>query len=184
MSIPKKARRLNFNSEDWYWMNSGASYMVIIWAPNGQKYRVPNWKILGRQASQWNYDDVPYSERYALPGDVRKYIEEHILASAPEFTKDENALLGKLYVYRESDHGQAPVARIHEIEPAGLRTAEKFFDHLSEKKPVFLLQHWINKEEKVGFYKLLVESYIVTIKIGWPRTWLGSFVLADPEKTP
>lgn len=181
--VPKKARKLVFNKQEWYWKVTKHTWDVIIWAPDGEKYVALGRHILGKTKEDW-YQITEFGPTPIIyPGDIRKYIQEHITRCAPEFDKDASAELGKLYVYKHKNHDSSPNATIHKVEPTGFRTAHKFLDHLSAGKPVFLIQHWVDIENKVGYYKVLVESYMVTFKIEWPRTWSGSFVLADPEKS-
>lgn len=180
--IPKKARKLTFNDQEWFWRLTKYNWDVVIWSPEGEKHVVLGREILGIPKESW-YQYTEYGpSQPILPGDVRKYIQDHILNDTPEFDKDPDAVLGKLYVYKHRDMDGAPLATIHSIEPTGFQTAKKFQDHLAAGRPVFLIQHWIDKEKELSFYKVLVESYMVVFKMTRPRTWKGSFVEADPEK--
>lgn len=184
MSIPSKARKLTFNDQTWHWMLCGAD-RVIIWSPEDKKFIAPKWKVLGWESPPrcW-WDDIGDRERTVLPGNVRKYIHEEILEDAPAFSKDTSAIIGKLYVFKHGslNHEETPNATIEKMEPTGFVTAQKFLDHLSEGKPIFLLNHWVDKEKKIGYYKVLADNFMVTFKIAWPRTWSGSFVEAKLEK--
>lgn len=183
--IPSKARKLTFNDQTWHWLVGGLyGSEVLIWSPERQKYSVPKYRILGWDKAPFDWHDIPDSRQIILPGNVRKYIEEKILGNDSEFERDETAVVGKLYVYRHQDKtcGQAPVVSTNKIEPPGLKASRNFLDHIAFGKPVFLVQHWIDKQNKTWYYKVLVETYMVTLKLEWPRTWRGSFTEADPRK--
>lgn len=182
MRIPKKARKLVFDNQTWFWLFSKpTSDYVVIWSPTKQKFLIPAWKLSGFCSPRYSDD-----ERWIVrPGDVRKYIQQEVLGTAPKMVKDQNAILGKMYVFRHcaKNYGSAPEAYIEKIEGGepGFRGAENFLTYLTSGKPMMLIQHWIDQPKKIGYYKILTKDAVVTLKIAWPRTWLGAFMAASSE---
>lgn len=177
MSIPKKARKLSFNNQIWRWLV--ASGCVVVWSPTEEKHTIPKWKFFGLDKPTY-YDVVDP----IYPGCVRKYIETHIINTEISSIKIQPATLGKLYALREirkSGH-EGPNVIIDKIEPTGWKTANEFKEHVSNFKPVLLIDQKCNKNDATGYYQVLANNVIVTLKITWPRTFSGYFQEVDPEK--
>jgi len=167
--IPKKVRKLVIEGELWRWVQPKSywSGIVPIWTPAGEKYLVQASAITG-EWSDSSRDVFP-----VLPGDVRRYIENHLMATPPTpIVKDPKAVVGRMFFFNNNNG----TFLSYKFEPgaSGAQMAAAY-SHICNKNPVLLVEHWVTKKHKRYHYKILCGKTLVTVSCPHPRKWSNWF---------
>lgn len=174
MRIPKKVRKLDINGEVWGWKIHG--FFSSIWHPDGKRVEVRTTEF-----------GVGWDEDYGIqgtvyPGDVRRYIEDNLTEEEFDFTPDETAVPGKLYIYRYNKPDEGPKLKLISAKGGDYEQWERvnmMLDFLAKKQPVFLVSYKTSMRDKTAYAKFLVADIMVELKIEHPRKWRGSFIVHE-----
>lgn len=182
MGIPKSARKLTVQGEQWRWRTDG--WHVTIWSPEEMRHVISAETAFG----QWNKGcdccgSYGFDPGISIePGMIRKYIEEKLMKQIPVFIP-ENPAVGKLFVYRHKSPKQGASISVHEMKGGEYQGQKERYDVLlkrfAEKHPLFLVRFTTSEKEKVSYAKFLIVDMIVELKIDYPRTFRGSFMRYD-----